>query len=229
MNCLLHLSRKQLIPSLTALVLVGFLCGCKTPRLSDPVTGGDYEPQNFYQAWPQFPAGIRRVAVLPTTGDANQSAMQSGQVALGMVLLEELGKTKKFEVVTVSSEQMRTWTGRSHWRAEETLPPNLFQLLQTELGCDAVLFSRLTQYRAYPPLAVGFSLKLAELKNAEILWAADEVFDATEPRVVNSARRYQLTREQLPTALADSRSILNSPTGFGRYAASRVFETLPQR
>jgi hypothetical protein len=41
---------------------------------------------------------------------------------LEAVLSEELGKTKKFELVAVTSEQMRIWTGRPAWRAEETLP-----------------------------------------------------------------------------------------------------------
>ena len=67
------------------------------------------------------------------------------------------------------------------------------------------------------------------MEKAELVWVVDEIFDASEPSVVNSARRYQLTREQLPSSLADSRSILNSPSGFGRYAANSVFQTLPKR
>lgn len=220
---------EPLVRLLPLLVVVGLMCGCKTPNLSDPVLGAGYQPENIYRSFNQLPVSIRRVAVLPATCDAAQSDVQSGRDVLESVIVEELGKTKKFEIVTVSPEQLRAWTGRANWRAEETLPPHLLKLLRTELGCDAVLFSRLTQYRAYPPLAVGFSLKLVEIANAEFFWAADEIFDASEPSVVNSARRYQLTREQLPSALADSRSILNSPSGFGRYAANSVFQTLPQR
>lgn len=225
------LSRKGelLVRCLALLTILGALTGCKTMSLSDPVTGPGYEPQNVYRAWSQFPVGIRRVAVLPATCDAAQSDLQSGRETLEKVIVEELGKTKKLEVVTVSPEQLRVWTGRSFWRAEEKLPPSLLKHLKQDLDCDAVLFSRLTQYRAYPPLAVGFSFKLATIENPEFLWAVDEIFDASEPSVVNSARRYQLTREQLPSSLADSRSILNSPSGFGRYAANSVFQTLPQR
>lgn len=209
--------------------LISLLCGCKTARLSDPVMGADYRPENIYRSQKQLPVHIRRVAVLPTTCDQGQSDLVSGLDALAAVIVEELGKTKRFELVTVTPEQLRAWTGRSSWRAEETLPANLLQNLHKQLDCDAVLFSRLTQYRAYPPLAVGFSFKLAEVSQAELLWTVDEIFDASEPNVVNSARRYQLTREQLPASLADSRSILNSPSGFGRYAANRVFQTLPLR
>jgi hypothetical protein len=214
---------------LVALLLLIVGAGCKTTRLAEPVLGPGYQPQNVYHSFKQLPISIRRVAVLPTTCDATRSDVQSGRDLLAPVIAEELGKTKKFEIITVAPEQLRAWTGRSDWRAEEPLPPNLLKLLRTELGCDGVLFSRLTQYRAYPPLAVGLSLKLVEIEPTEFLWAADEIFDASEPAVVNSARRYQQTREQLPAALADSRSILNSPSGFGRYAAQSVFQTLPAR
>lgn len=206
-----------------------FVCGCKTARLSDPVAGAGYKPDNIYRAQKQLPVSIRRVAVLPATCDTAQSDLVSGLDALSAVITEELGKTKKFELVTVAPEQLRAWTGRTTWQAEETLPVQLLQNIRDQLDCDAVLFSRLTQYRAYPPLAVGFSFKLAELERAELVWVVDEIFDASEPSVVNSARRYQLTREHLPSSLADSRSILNSPSGFGRYAANSVFQTLPAR
>lgn len=231
MNCLLPTQRplEPIVRLLSLFAVVCLVCGCKTACLSDPVLGAGYQPENIYRSLSQLPVSIRRVAVLPATCDAAQSDVQSGRDVLNAVIAEEFGKTKKFEIVTVSPEQLRAWTGRSNWRAEETLPANLLKLLRTELACDAVLFSRLTQYRAYPPLAVGFSFKLIEIEKAEFIWAADEIFDASEPSVVNSARRYQLAREQLPTSLADSRSILNSPSGFGRYAANSVFQTLPPR
>jgi hypothetical protein len=231
MNCLRlsQLRSEHWFRLLVSLLVLGLLSGCKTASFSDPVVGAGYEPKNVYRWLNQLPVSVRRVAVLPTTCDTTQSDVQSGRDLLDSVIAEEFGKTRKFEIVTVSPEQLRVWTGRSNWRAEETLPPNLLKLLRQELDCDGVLFSRLTQYRAYPPLAVGLSLKLVEIEKAEFVWAVDEIFDASEPSVVNSARRYQLTREQLPAALADSRSILNSPSGFGRYAAQSVFQTLPAR
>lgn len=220
---------RRIIARAALVVALGATAGCKTGRLSDPVMGVGYSPGNVYTSFSQLPVSLRRVAVLPLTCDTKASELEYGRQVLGAVLSEELGKTKKFELVAVSPEQLRIWTGRTAWRAEETLPADFLKLIKEQLGCDAVLFSRLTQYRAYPPLTVGFSLKLAEVDTTEFVWAVDEIFDASEPSVVNSARRYQLTREQLPASLSDSRSILNSPSGFGRYAANSVFQTLPAR
>lgn len=225
-------SRIRIAPQWRLLSLclsLSLVVGCKTARLTDPVTGAGYRPENIYVSYKQLPVGLRRVAVLPPTCDSTKSDLVAGVDSLTAVITEELGKTKKFELVFVTPEQLRAWTGRSSWQAEETLPARLLENLHDQLDCDAVLFSRLTQYRAYPPLAVGFSFKLAEVEQAELVWVADEIFDASEPSVVNSARRYQLTREHLPSSLSDSRSILNSPSGFGRYAASSIFQTLPVR
>ena len=216
----------RLLPVMTALILS---CGCKTASLSDPVTGSGYKPQNFYRSWGHLAVNIRRVAVLPATCDDAISDVQHGRDRLEPVITEELAKTGKFEVITVTPEQLRVLTGRISWRAEEPLPADFLKVLKRALECDAVLFSRVSQYRAYPPLTVGFSFKLADVETGNFVWAADEVFDSSEPSVVNSARRYQLMREQLPSSLADSRSILNSPSGFGRYAANSLFQTLPAR
>jgi hypothetical protein len=211
------------------LSLLALTSGCKTASLSDPVTGSGYRPQNFYRSLGQLPVNIRRVAVLPTTCDDNISDVQHGRDLLESVITEELAKTKKFELIVVTPDQLRVWTGRTSWRAEEPLPADFLKVLKSALACDAVLFGRVSQYRAYPPLTVGLSFKLADVHTGDFIWAVDEVFDSSEPSVVNSARRYQLMREQLPASLADSRSILNSPGGFGRYAANSVFETLPAR
>lgn len=220
---------RRIATCLTFASLVSLSCGCKTVRLTDPVTGPSYWPENIYRAQRSLPVTTRRVAVLPATSDQNQSDLSAGLEVMSPIVTEELAKLHRFELVVVSPQQLRIWTGRSAWRAEETLPASLLHQLREQLDCDAVMFSRLTQYRPYAPLAVGLSFKLADIEKGDLLWAVDEVVDAGEPEVVNGARRYQLVREQLPSSLADSRSILNSPSTFGRYAANAVLQSLPAR
>jgi hypothetical protein len=206
-----------------------FCAGCKTFRVSDVVTGLNHHPDNVYRSLDELPVTLRRVAVLPATCDTDASEMEAGRSMLEPVIREEFSKTLKFEVIPVSPEKLRALTGRVAWRAEEVLPTELLRTLREELECDAVLFVRLTQFRAYPPLAVGLSLKLVDVDRTELVWVLDEQFDASEPSVVNGARRFQQERELLPAQLADSRSILNSPGVFGRYAANIAFRTLPRR
>ncbi len=94
---------------------------------------------------------------------------------------------------------------------------------------DAVLFCRLTQYRAYEPLAVGWRLKLLDAEVPRILWAVDEVFDARVAEVAAAARRYAREHSEAVPSLQDSQSVLLSPRRFGQYTASAVVGTMPGR
>jgi hypothetical protein len=219
------------LPCLCSIILALLLgaTGCRTNRISDPVLGASYTPKNIHVFHPLLGGQIRRVVVLPPAEATEANELTAGRDLLAPILAEELGRTKKFEVLQVAPEQLRQLTGHNSWSAEERLPAGFFQALRDEFGCDAVLFTRVNEFRAYPPLAVGLNLKLVETENVKILWAADETFDAADPTVVNGARRFQRERNTLPAALADSRSILLSPRGFSRYAAETLFGTLPER
>ena len=167
----------------------------------------------------------RRVAVLPVVADTEA---QDGVETLASVLRAELGRTRLFETVEVSAAHLERLTGKGSWSAEDRLPVKFFELLREEVGCDAVLFARLTQFRPYPPVAVGWRLKLVSASEPMTIWSVDEVLDARDASVANGARRYQLgTRPAFQDS--DSRSILLSPKEFGHYVTSTLLATLPDR
>lgn len=195
--------------------------------------GPSYEVRNVSKSLYWFLPEFRRVAVLPLTCETDRSQAEYGRDLLWPVLLDEVRRSQRFEVVVVSSEALLTWTGKSEWEATEPLPPGLLTSLRDETGADAVLFSHLTRFHAYPPMIQGFSLKLINLNptqdDPEVVWAVDEVFDASDPTVVNAARRFERDRAQGARSLSDSRFILNSPTRFGHYVLDAIFSTLPER
>jgi len=154
--------------------------------------------------------------------------------ALEPVLQSELEKTKRFEVVAVSGDQLRQLTGQAAWRADEPLPLDFFDRLQKATGCDAAMFCQVTRYQPYQPLAVGWKLSLASKTAAtnaqpQLLWSVDEVLDAGEPQVAKSARTYYLQHVHNEQSPADSGTILRSPSLFGRFTLSVLFGTLPDR
>ena len=208
------------------LLLLLATAGCVSFRGGELVTGKPYKPTNIYGSEHPLPLDVRRVAVLPL--NINRSDLEAGQTLLQPVLEEELSRTKRFEVVPVSPEQLAAWTGRKSLWTAEVLPKDLLVILQEKLGCDAVLFAELTHFQAYPPLAVGWNLKLVEVRSGQLLWAADEVFDAGHPAVAAGARLYHSSHSLVSGPLADSRLILLSPTAFGRYSAQTLFAALPE-
>jgi hypothetical protein len=207
---------------------ITFLGGCKTKEFTDPIFGPDYSPTNAFRKWPVLPAELRRVAVLPMSYNELDASAPSGEQTLEPMLQAELTKTARFEAIFLKPSQVQLWTGKERWNSSDDLPPDILKVLAQKTGCDGVLFVRLSQYKAYPPILIGWQMKLVS-KEADILWAVDELFDAAEEAVSNSARRFDRGRVRNNPALEDSRSILLSPTKFGQYTLHAVFQTLPER
>jgi hypothetical protein len=204
--------------------------GCSLVPHHHAVLGPAYVPANVYRNAPKLPPTLRRVVLLPLAVTVERVPDEATiRETLEPVLQEELLKSKRFEVVSVPLERLQQRLGRTRWTAEEKLPAEFFSSLQEICPCEAVLFAQVTVFRAYPPLAVGWRLKLVGANGAPVLWATDEVFDVGEPAVVNGARRYQEAQQQPGAPLNDSRAILSSPRRFAHYSAAALLATLPER
>jgi len=185
--------------------------------------------ENVFQAGSVLPADLRRVAVLPTAWDESPSGLAQGGEMLGPLLLSELIKTRKFEVVNVTPEALRRESGRLSWTGEEVLPTDFLDSLQRVYGCEAVLFCELTEFRAYPPLAVGWRLKLVDTRTHQILWAVDEVYDAGVAAVLDEARQFQAGKPWGFHDAANDWRAAFSPRQFGRFTLAKCLSALPNR
>jgi hypothetical protein len=205
------------------------LAGCETSRLTMAAFSSPYKPDNIFIAAPQLPGDLKRVAVLPLACGERRTDLVEGRDALGPALAAELIKAKKFEVVEVSPDELSRLTGRVEWTGAEVLPAGFLDSLQKKFGCDAVLFCELTEFHAYPPLAVGWRLRLVAVHGQKTLWDADEQFDAGKPAVMAGARLYQ---QQEQRQMGDENAgwlALNSPRWFGQYSLACLLDTLPAR
>jgi hypothetical protein len=229
------------------LVTCVVLIGCSLMN-GTVVSGQDVKSQNVFISSPVLPKDLKRVLVLPLAFKEPRADLGSGCEMLDPILQTELIKTKKFEVIPASPEMLRNLTGRLSWTGAEILPADFFDSLQRVYGCDAVLFCQLTTFRAYAPLAVGWRMKLVDVRTQKIIWAADEVFDAIEPAVAKDAEQFEKQQQNVqgetksflktllkyadrePSSVLDDQwAILNSPRYFGRYSAVKVLQTLPER
>jgi hypothetical protein len=190
-----------------------------------------YKPGNFYVD-PNYKAlipRIKRVAVLPVTTVSSTETFIAGAQLLQHSVLDELKKTKLFDLVLVSPGQLRQWTGQTAWSYDEALPPDFFNRLREGCACDAVFFAQLTSYSPYPPVAVGWKLSLVEAGGAAVVWKADEIFDAGDTIVANAARHYAGEHVHIEGPADDPAAILGSPSRFGQYSLSALLATLPPR
>jgi hypothetical protein len=209
-----------------AAILV-FVPGCALTQQGPRALTSSYRPQNVFVWNSALPANLRRIALLPMACEQNLPEMVDGRDALEPIVCTELAKLHRFEIIPISSEALEAKTGQAAWSCEEALPAGLFAWLNDARGCDAVLFCRLTVFRGYAPLAVGWRMRLVDLRTRATLWAGDEVFDASQPSVQAGARRFQLAGRPAHTAVPDAWVIENSPRQFGQYAAAQLLGTLP--
>jgi hypothetical protein len=210
------------------------LAGCSVLYHPNPLSGGTYEPANVYRAGPTLPAELRRVAALPMSAASSVTDAEAGIEALEPILHSELARLQRFEVVVVTPDQMRQWTGKPAWRSDEALPASFFVQLRDGTGCDAVLFSHLSRYQPYEPLAIGWRLSLVWVTagttpHTQILWSVDELVDGGKPEVANAARAYHSQHLRNESPASDSSVILSSPRRFGQFSLGTLLATLPER
>ena len=227
--------------------MVGIFLICALCLSSTRTLGADPSPENIYTSADTLPATLKRVLVLPLAHEGSATDLSSGCEILCPVLQSELIKTKRFEVVAAEPKAVRGLTGQPSWTGAEVLPPDFLSSLQRVYGCDAVLFCELSTFHPYPPLNVGWRMKLVDVSSQKILWAADVVYDAGDPAVCKNAEAYQKRQQgtERPSTILrrvwtwlnrnpepvtdDQWTILNSPRYFGEFSAATVLQTLPKR
>ena len=225
MTRVLHKAGKWLLLGLAAVELAG----CSSLRHPTRMVGARRQPTNVFRKGDLLPPDLRRIAVLPLTAPRDNVTYISGIENLQPVVFSELNKTKRFELVAVSSDQLRQWTDRAAWSSDDALPKDFFDRLMKNTGCDGVLFCQLTRYQPYPPMSLGWKLTLTAGHDGEIWWVANDVFEAGDPATANSAEDYAEIQLQGGPAGGDTEMILSSPTRFGQYSLSALFATLPTR
>lgn len=206
--------------------------GCQTTGLSPLAWSAGYKPDNIFKRSNLLEANVKRIVVLPIVATDSRSGLAEARESLHPVLLAELMKTKRFEVLSASPKQLDQKTGRQVWSAADVLPSNFFEILRESYGCDAVLFAELTEYRAYAPLAVGWRFQLVDARTKYPIWAGDELFDARKPEVLAAVRRSAGATGSWAWQSEESGSdwvLLHSPKRFAEYAAAQMFDTLPTR
>lgn len=167
---------------------------------------------------------MRRVAVLPIDFDEDTQTFPN---ELDLVFHAELTKASAFEVIPISRAELSAHFGIPELSSVQVIPGDLLARLVQDYGVDGVLFTDVTHYYPYRPLAIGVRCKLVDARTGVQRWVFDHLFDSGAPDVAVAAKQFaiQMECEQLPIA-TDGAGILDSPSQFGKYVAHETYRSL---
>jgi hypothetical protein len=167
---------------------------------------------------------MRRVAFLPVYHERfPDHALRD----LDSAFNAELAKKTLFEVVPVSRREMEGMIGLREVSSVDKIPGDLFKKLVEHYGVEGVMFTDVTHYSPYRPIAIGVRSKLVDIQSGRIHWASDVLFDSGNAGVAEAARQYSrvLGQDNFP-AHGDGGTVLMSPRMFAQFAAHANYISL---
>lgn len=217
------------IPALLALAAL-FFTGCESIRkkVGATIAGKPAAPPHaanyFRPPLPDKSLPMRRVAMLPLAGGRfSAEALRDVTTAFQ----SELSRKTLFEVVPVSGADLEAICGQRQLSSVEPIPSEVLRTLRERFGAEGVLFTDITHFNPYRPVAIGVRAKLVDAGTGAITWACDVVFDSGQPAVAETARKFQRKFADPHRALADDGgSVLISPARFAKFAANEAFSSL---
>jgi hypothetical protein len=179
------------------------------PGLSWTTSAAAQEPQRVAVPPPWLGDGVGRSAAV--AGEALAAAWRE----LGRHEVLSVGPAQRDELIPYDP------VGGNRIAAAELLR------LRDRLGVDAVLISRVEQYRGFDPVLISLTAHLVSTRDGAVLWSATGVFDGRRTEVQADLKAWwERTQGPEGRPLSDWRQALQSPSLFARYTGWRMAWTV---
>ncbi len=197
------------------LLLAVLISGCGSNSTSVPAS--DY----YYLNLNKKLTDIGRVAIIELDNDSSYPQVSNDVTA---ALFQALQKKQVFGLRVVHQNDP-SWRGlqldrNSAYTLDELLA------IRDALRCDGVLLGTLTEFRPYPHMAVGLRLKLLDLRDGELLWALEQVWDSADKTTEKRIKNYFKSEKREGFAPLHERLAAVSPLEFIKFVSYEVAGTL---
>ena len=178
---------------------------------------------------------IGRVAIVELDNDSGYPEI-SADITESLFQVMQKKQVFSLTLVRQSDPAWRSLQPALETASDRTFEPSsaytLEQLLATQktLRCDATLIGTVTAFNPYPHMAIGLRLKLVDLRDGELLWALEQIWDATDKTTEDRIKNHY-SRHILPASgsLQEKLGTVSS-LKFIKFVAYEVAETLqPKR
>jgi TolB-like protein len=197
------------------LLLPALLADCQFYEFSAP-------PADYYYLNPHKKlSAIGRTALVDLDNDSSYPEISAD---ITEALYQALQKRQLFGLTVVHASNPM-------WRSLQ-LPPNstynLEQLssIRRALKCDAVLTGTITEYRPYPHMVVGLRLRLVDLKDGQLIWAIEQIWDSSDKTTENRIKKYLKSQTHSSSSHLGKKLVTVSSLKFIKFVAYEVAQTL---
>lgn len=196
-------------------LLAGLLAGCQRD------TGCTGRTDGFYLNPDRDLSTIGRGAVVELDNDSSYPEI-SADVTEALFLA--LQKKQVFGLAVVHRQDPA-------WRSLQLDLDSAYTLEQLSairrtLKCDAILVGTITEYRPYPHLTLGLRMKLIDVSSGELLWALEQVWDASDKATEGRIKKYFDRQMRSDSAALREQLVTVSSLKFVGFVAYEVAETL---
>ena len=197
------------------LLLAVLLPGCGAHRASAPA--GEY----YYLCPDKNLSTISRVALVELQNDSSYPQISADITG---ALFRALQKKQIFGLTIVRQDD-------PSWRSlqlEQDATYTLDQILaiRQTLKCDGVLVGTVTEFRPYPRMAVGLRLKLLDLRDGQLLWALEQVWDSADKETEDRIKKYFKSVKRSASAPSQEWLASVSPLEFIKFVSYEAAGTL---
>jgi len=165
--------------------------------------------------------GVGRVAIVEMENNSSYPDVSADVTA---ALFQALQKKQVFGLTVVQRDD-------PSWRSlqlEGNSTYGLTQMLSVRetLKCDGLLVGTITEFRPFPHMAVGLRLKLLDLRDGQLLWALEQVWDSADKTTEKRIKDYFKSEKRAGFAPLHEQLAVVSPLEFIRFVSFEVAETL---
>ncbi len=198
------------------LLLAALLSGCITYYRA-PAPAADY----YYLNSSKCLNTVGRVAIVELD---NNSSYPKVSTDVTEKLYQALQKKQIFGL-TVVRQNDPSWRSLQLDLDSKYTIDQLSAIHET-LKCDAVLVGTITEFRPYPHMTIGLRLKLIDLRDGQLLWAIEQVWDSADKTTEYRTREYFRLQKRSGYAPLHEQLAAVSPLEFIKFISYEVAETL---
>jgi hypothetical protein len=196
-------------------LLAFLISGCQSHEASKP--SADY----YYLNPNKRLTTIGRVAIVELENDSSYPQMSADVTGS---LFRALQKRQVFGLTIVRRDD-------PSWRSLQLDGDTAYSLdqilaIHETMKCDAILLGTITEFRPHPHMTVGLRLKLLDMRDGQLLWALEQVWDGADKAIEQRTKSYFKAQKGSGFAPLHEQLATVSPLEFIKFVSYEVAATL---